>query len=304
MRADGLADMVDERMDTTATTSKRTLVIGDCHGHKDRLEALLRQEGILSECPDSGIVRRNFDVEVVQLGDLGHFGSTQAKDRAIWESALKWLDVILWGNHDRAVITDAHFFVGFQKPFPETVDLLKEATRRGQLRLAHEAHGFLLTHAGLHSAYKYNKGPQGNATEIADWLNLLESEGSKDQDFLAIRDAISNTRGGRSPYGGILWRDCSESLYEPVRQVFGHSAKDKVRKYQSKGMGDSFCIDVGQQFNGRLAAIWLPEETVVEVKVDQDQATIDAEREAERRLREHLADPFWAVDGPWRQMVV
>ena len=40
-----------------------------------------------------------------------------------------------------------------------------------------------------------------------------------------------------------------------------------MRHYQSKGIGDSYCVDVGDPFNGRLAAIWLPEETVVEVNL-------------------------------------
>src|ERR1035438_3170973 len=81
---------------------RRTLVIGDCHGHLDRLEALLLQEGIIRECADSGPVRYNREVEVVQLGDLGHYGDTQARDRSIWAHAPSWLDVILWGNHDRS----------------------------------------------------------------------------------------------------------------------------------------------------------------------------------------------------------
>lgn len=279
----------------------RTLVIGDCHHHRDRLQALLLQEGVLDECPDSGVFRRNKDVEVVQLGDLGHFGATQGEDRAMWETAPNWLDVILWGNHDRAVIDGRHYFGGYQKAFPETVEIVEACAKSGQLRLAHEAHGFLLTHAGLHSKYKYNKAPQGNAAEIAAWLNEREQEDSQDEDFLAIRDAISYTRGGRSNHGGILWRDASESLYNPVRQVFGHSAKDKVRSYQSKGIGDSYCVDVGNQFNGRLAAIWLPEETIVEVNLGPNQDAIaDARREAERITN----DPFWAEDGPWRQLVV
>lgn len=287
---------------TTTDAPKRTLVIGDCHGHRDRLEALLKQEGILSECPDSGMVRRNYDdVEVVQLGDLGHFGKSQAQDRSIWESGLKWIDVILWGNHDRAVVDkDSHFFVGYEEPFPDTIELLKKATKSKQLRLAHEAHGFLLTHAGLHSAYKYNKGPQGDATAIANWLNQLEHEDSRDEDFLAVRDAVGSTRGGRSPYGGILWRDCSESLYDPVRQVFGHSSKDKVRQYQSKGKRDSFCIDVGNQFNGRLAAIWLPDETVVEVEIAEDAEARKLREDTERKVREFWDDPR----EPWRNFIV
>jgi hypothetical protein len=287
------------------TTAKHTLVIGDCHGHLDRLEALLRQEGVLDDCPDSGVVRRNHDVEVVQLGDLGHYGiNDQDRDRSIWMAAPHWLDVILWGNHDRAVIDGRHFFQGYQRPFPETLDLVKAALKSGKLRLAHEAHDFLLTHAGLHSKYKYNKAPQENATEIAAWLNERENEDSQDKDFVAIRDAISYTRGGRSSHGGILWRDCSESLYKPVRQIFGHSSKDKVRTYQAGKMGDSFCVDVGNQFNGRLAAIWLPDETVVEVKLDNDQATIDLANEARGRIEQMRNDPFWAENGPWRALVV
>lgn len=286
--------------------SKRTLVIGDCHGHTDRLEALLRQEGILQDCPDSGVIRTNHDVEVVQLGDIGHYGGdTQARDRSIWTMALKWVDTILWGNHDRAVIDGRHFFMGYQKPFPETVEAIDAATKSGKLRLAHAAHGFLLTHAGLHAKYKYNRAPHGDALAIASWLNALDGADSQDEDFLAIRDAISYTRGGRSSHGGILWRDCSESLYKPVRQVFGHSSKDKVRTYQTGKTGDSFCVDVGDQFNGCLAAIWLPDETVVEVKLDHDEATRDAEDAMRKRL-EHQREigPFWGDDGDLRQPIV
>jgi hypothetical protein len=247
-------------------TTKRTLVIGDTHGHLDRLEALLKQESIVRDCPDSGVIRDNYDVEIVQLGDLGHYGAdTQARDRAIWAHAPAWLDVILWGNHDRCVIDGRHFFMGYQKPFPETIEAINKASKSGQLQLAHDAHGFLLTHAGLHGSYAHIKAPHRDAAEIAAWLNFRDMEDSQDDDFLIIRDAISTFRGGRSTCGGILWRDAAESLYKPVRQVFGHSSKEKVRTYQSKDIGDSFCVDIGNQFNGRLAAIMLPEERIIEV---------------------------------------
>jgi hypothetical protein len=287
------------------TDKKRSLIIGDTHGHTDRLEALLKQEGIIDDCPDSGVVRRNFDVETVQLGDLGHYGAdTQANDRSIWTHVPTWIDVILWGNHDRCVIDGRHFFMGYQKPFPETVEAINRASKSGQLRLAHAAHGFLLTHAGLHASYAHNKAPHGDALAIASWLNALDGADSQDEDFLAIRDAISTSRGGRSNYGGTLWRDASESLYKPVRQVFGHSSKEKVRTYQTGKTGNSFCVDIGNQFNGRLAAMWLPEETVVEVKLENDQATRDAENAARKRAKIMGDDPFFAPDGPWRQLVV
>lgn len=284
---------------------KRTLCIGDCHGHLDRLEALLVQEDIIHECADSGLIRHNRDVEVVQLGDLGHYGAdTQARDRSIWMAAPHWLDTILWGNHDRACWDGRHFFMGYTKPFPETLDAIKACVKEGKVRLADEAHGFLLTHAGLHASYKYNKAPQASAAETAAWLQYHEDEDGQDEDFLAIRDAISTSRGGRSNYGGILWRDASESLHKPYRQVFGHSSKDKVRTYQTGKTGSSYCVDVGNQFNGRLAAIWLPDETIVEVKLENDQSVRDAEEDARRRLAAKFNDPFWDEDGPWRQLVV
>jgi hypothetical protein len=289
----------------TAITKRRVLAVGDTHGHLDRLEALLKQEGILEDCPDSGVIRTNFDVEIIHLGDVGHYGSdTQAYDRVIWEYAAKWIDVILWGNHDRAVIDGRHFFMGYQKPFPETVKAVERARKSGQLRLAYEAHGFLLTHAGLHSSFKYNNAPHDDVAALVKWLNALEKEDSQNEDFLAIRDAISTSRGGRSNHGGILWRDASESLYKPFRQVFGHSSKEKVRTYQTGKTGDSFCVDTGTQFNGKLNAIYLPDETVVEVKLDNDQATRDAEEKARKLLATRDRDPFWAEDGPWRQLVV
>lgn len=252
-------------------SDRKTLVIGDCHGHLDRLEALLKQEGIIDECADSGFVRTNHDVEVIQLGDLGHYGhETQAADRSTWLAAPSYLDKILWGNHDRACVAQEHIFSGYSTPFPETLDAMKACVKTGKLVLAAEAHGFLLTHAGLHASYTYNRAPQESSAATAAWLVARDEEGSRDPGFLGIRDAIGRSRNGRATNGGILWRDASESLHKPYRQVFGHSSKDKVRTYQTGKTGDSYCVDVGDKLNGRLAAIWLPEERVVEVNLLQN----------------------------------
>lgn len=300
-----------------------TLVIGDVHGHLDRLEALLRQEGIIGECPvcrgrgddggtppwpvdkitgicaaicptcdGDGVARLNRDVKVIQLGDLGHFGSernamgetipgSSGADFLCWDAAVRkhWVDVILWGNHDAAVVDDTHEFGGFITPPLETLHLIKMAAEEGRLKLAEEAHGFLLTHAGLHSSFKHQKDVPGETKwdprDMADWLNekqaVDETEGLAEDNpeaksFEAIRDAIGSSRNGRSAAGGILWRDASEGLYDGYRQIFGHSAKEKIRKYESP-KGWSYCIDVGSQHNGWLVGMWLPSEEIVEVKL-------------------------------------
>jgi hypothetical protein len=258
-----------------------TLAIGDCHGHYDRLEALLLQESIINENDE----RINKDVEVVHLGDLGHFGSemqngkrvpgSSTADLLCWQAVAKhWIDIVLWGNHDRAVASSRHAFGGYIEPPTPTRVLMEEAREEDRLRLAHAAHGFLLTHAGLAKVFKYNKAPDGAHDDpaiFAEWVNKADVDtDSKDvpfwSDFEALRDAIGIKRGGYSSTGGgILWRDATESLYPKFRQIFGHTKGDRVRKYPAQD-GWSYCIDIGDQNNGRLAGIWLPSEKIVEVE--------------------------------------
>jgi len=290
--------------------AKPTLVIGDCHGHIDRLEALLKQEGIIHDCPDSGPVRTRKDVEVVQLGDLGHFGvDTKDRDRTIWTVAPNWLDVILWGNHDRAVVQKEHWFGGYDDPFPETKEMLKRQEEVGKLRLAHDAHGYLLTHAGLHAFFAHQDVDdelKEDPWEMAHWLNICDKERAQFTTFLPVRDNVGYARGGRATAGGILWRDCSESLFKGYPQVFGHSSKPKVRQYQTKEH-TSYCVDIGNPLNGKLAGVWLPEMRIVEVDLqdgDMQARENEAREKAEEMAREMRADPFWADDGPWRNLVV
>src|SRR6266705_3243382 len=88
-----------------------TFIIGDIHGHLDRIEALLKQEGLLD---DKGN-RLRPEVELVHLGDLCHLGhETINQDRETLEKAPAWFDVILWGNHDRAIISQYHNFGGYR----------------------------------------------------------------------------------------------------------------------------------------------------------------------------------------------
>lgn len=292
---------------------KPTLVIGDCHGHYDRLEALLIQEGILGECPacDSmgahdcptcdgdGIARINYDVEVVQLGDFGHWGAHNGSptgDILTTKACIAWCDVMLWGNHDRALIDSAHDFRGYTKPSAEAYHLIKLAQAERKLRLAHSSHGYLFTHAGLHYAFSKQDLPQylkDDADVFAAWLNINDTlwlEGHQEAvspQFVGIRDAVSRQRGGSSHNGGIIWRDVTEKLYMGFPQVFGHSAdpqhlvricaqKDFYRTARSSGEDIyhgpsrlSYCIDVGGKGgipgDHCLAGIWLPSEEIVRV---------------------------------------
>lgn len=234
--------------------------IGDVHGHYDRLVALLAKADVTDQ-----------DCIVVQCGDLGHFGrDTQAGDLACWTAVYKRevkVDIVLWGNHDRAVIDTNHGFSGYKSPGQEIKHMMRAMEADGRLRMAYAAHGWLLTHAGLHAQIKYNPLPEDVDRTDAESMALYLCGLGHQTD--AILDAVGRSRGGWSPYGGILWRDIAEALWSGVPQVFGHSASSQhvVRGEQDKW----YCIDIGAKGGpvdtdaNCLAGIWLPTQEIVRV---------------------------------------
>jgi hypothetical protein len=265
--------------------SKPVFAIGDVHGHGERLVALLLSQGLISlcscmgkgcsQCYHSGYIRSEKVACLVQLGDLGHFGDNgnAAGDHYCYQLAQSVFDVVLWGNHDRAVVSPTHHFNHFSPPEVDTFGLVANEVPH---KLGFIAQGFLLTHSGLHrSLLRQNlnsilKAPRGFIAAInrldgpsVDELTDLGVSPTAITLLQEFRDSISAYRGGAQQFGGILWRDTRESLY-PVRQVFGHTKSDKVRRYMTPG-GMGYCIDLGTPHNGRLAGIWLPEEQIVEV---------------------------------------
>lgn len=253
--------------------TKPHLIIGDVHGHFDRLDALLVQEGIINEHGE----RINHDVTVVQLGDLGHFGSAwngykmipgsptgdQVCYEAVWRD--NWVDIVLWGNHDRAVVDSWHGFNGYVRPPAETLHMMKSLEHEGRLLMAYACHDYLITHAGLAAAFKFQKGVPNSVKEdpkaFADFVNTMVQK-EIPGDVHAIWDAIGSRRGGRSATGGILWRDQGEKLYRTFKQVYGHSASKRGKVVQ---FGESYNIDIGGKEEARLAGIWLPERKIVRV---------------------------------------
>jgi hypothetical protein len=294
---------------------RRTFVIGDVHGHLDRLEALLLVEGIIGRCPEcdgaglvpehcgrseheydcpcevdclncdgDGIARIDHDTFVVQLGDLGHYGAkgSPTGDLLCWRAVYKsrWVDVVLWGNHDRALVDNNHAFKGYVQPSPETTHFIKAMYAAGRLQLAFEAHGHLLTHAGLHKVFKHQKiDPEikDDLTAFVDWINSEDDKWLDDDqchpEAAAIRDAIGRKRGGSVDYGGLLWRDSRETLYRGWPQVFGHSKGELIRTYNEQ----SYCIDIGSPDNGRLAGMWLPSRTFVQIDTTKRDENGDAD---------------------------
>jgi hypothetical protein len=229
----------------------RTFVIGDVHGHYDRLVNLIARAGAAAK-----------DVQIVQLGDLGHFGAdTQDGDRRCYELAQAGKFIVLWGNHDRAVVDPVHHkFRGYVPPGPQMQDLIEGMVRPLN---AYAADGYLLTHAGLHPAWSAK--PMLHSLSAEGWASLLND---MPYDASVLCD-IGPVRGGSKRRGGIFWRDAREALYSGVQQVFGHT-RGMVREYPC-GTGRSFCIDTGDKTNGSLVGMWLDTGKIVAVGPDAEQ---------------------------------
>lgn len=274
---------------------KRTLVIGDLHGHWDRLVALLEQEKIVTVDSDKPKkpIRVDYDTEIVLVGDVGHFGADvdPFDDMDTWRIATIIADTILWGNHDRAIVDRRHAFSGMFVGSYHLDSLFAPALYQGKLKFAHEAFGHLITHAGLHDAvvkFETLKPYISDAATCAAWINgeALSEDIELDQNEEFRSRFINNIgfrRGGGSQFGGILWRDIEEKLYDGFPQVFGHSADHKCRKvrycYKQSSTRSlqqylketdaqpSFCVDVGgpNETPGAqtLAGVYLPEGKVV-----------------------------------------
>lgn len=277
----------------------KTFVIGDVHGHFDRLEALLKQEGIVGpcdrcrgtgdefdrlcpRCDGDGQTRIDYDTTVIQLGDLGHFGGESGSpsgDKMCYLYADRYLDVVLWGNHERPLVDLLHSFQGYQHPGIHVERQIEYLREIGKMKLAVAAHGYLIVHAGVSSVYSYLAQRYGNAYIFADYLNELDEKKLNwlkdnpprfseikhkklsDPDNLyrkfEIIDSISFIRGGSHPDGGVLWFDWNREphLEGPFKFICGHTAQsDGVVKADNYG---NLNIDIGGKYENRLAGVWL-----------------------------------------------
>jgi hypothetical protein len=247
--------------------TKRTFVVGDVHGHHDRLLKLLYKAGAIDVY---GALMPG--VEIVQLGDLGNFTrDTYSADVDTLALAHRLHIQMLWGNHDRAVVDPMHHrFRNFHPPGDAVYDRLLSL----HPKLALARHGYLLTHAGLNPIWA-RSWPAGMTADEA-CARIYEENGMYGQGAGGLTNQIGKYRGGSMSDGGILWRDDDEPLWMGVPQIYGHSRGDirgRVQRLEFDETGGevpvwSLCIDVGGHSDGNLAGVWLDTMKVVAVGPD------------------------------------
>jgi hypothetical protein len=217
----------------------RTLIIPDIHNNWVDAEITITDVN-----PDQTVFLGDyFD----SYGDMDN-GVETVVGTAYWLSdSLKRPDRIhLIGNHDLSYLSEGALQCGGYSPMKEravkqhmTVDLWKK------MRWYYWVDdNYLCTHAGLSKDFylTYNdrltkplsvREFMEKESEIA-WNTIYD--GCKDDHIFWH---CSPERGGIDPYAGILWCDWKEfKPIDPIKQLFGHTAGDFVRR-----QGDNFCLD-------------------------------------------------------------
>ena len=222
----------------------RTFIIGDVHGHHDRLTSLLKKAGLISLVGH----KRTDDTRIIQVGDLGNFSIDSRKNDERCYALAQWYDIeVLWGNHDRAAVDLRSTFVGYAVPDTETKSLMRAA----KPQFAAYSFGHIITHAGVHPRQVPYALLHKPAQALAHYLDCCSGEEP-------IITDISTKRGGTAACGGILWRDASEELFN-IPQIFGHTRSDSIREYND---GAGICIDIAEKTGHELAGIFLSDDPV------------------------------------------
>lgn len=248
---------------------ERAFVVADAHGNWDAVQGLLRQEGLWD---DAGPTKLGFSTRMIQLGDLMNcVKDSYFQDIETIENASNVFDIFLPGNHEHpywpGYITK---FWGFYY-YPPIEKLIEGLVDDGSYHAA-VAHGnVLITHAGL---CRGHEGSWQTADEAATYLNEAWEKDPSD----AIFNEIGYARGGRVPYGGILWSDWQEAKCRDFSQVVGHTPGKLIRTRDHESTKtQAVCIDLGANVGRRIAGAWIDADgTITPVIHDPDNTGDDA----------------------------
>jgi hypothetical protein len=213
------------------------VVVSDVHGDIERLRFVLAELGLID---DQG-QRLPADTTLIQIGDL--VDGRDPADAETLRFGSQVFDVILAGNHEAALL-GGKSFGGQPVADPEVRSGLNRLVREDRLQAAYNAHGVLITHAGVNRHLYQENDPDRLAEAINEEFTFFAYRTSHQPTALFAHTAHRG-RGGRDEFGGVLWQDFSQLVqpdqHDPtLRQLVGHSVLGGV---EADPDGQVTCID-------------------------------------------------------------
>lgn len=193
----------------------KTLIIPDIHLKIDRAQRIINSEGA---------------DKIILLGDIfDDYGDTVELNVKAANWLNKLLDneniIYLMSNHDCNYIGNnpKTWCSGFSEDKNTAIKSVLRPDVRNKVKYFHFENSILFSHAGLNRPYVNN-----NKDCLEEWLNSQIERADKylfDNIGYSSFFDVGLCRGGRQPYGGILWNDFrGEFLHtEGLSQIMGHT---------------------------------------------------------------------------------
>lgn len=181
-----------------------TLICGDLHGKIEVAKELLEEKN--KQIIFVGDYLDSFDRSIADQIDLLDMILDAVKTRSEVTA--------LMGNHELSYLVDSMRASGWKSSTQAHV-LSRKVDMQNYLEYMTEAHGYLITHAGVSASWLDN---WDKSTSIEDFVFSQPNRKLWE---------IGYSRGGTAKCGGPLWCDYYEEFQpiEGVKQIFGHTAR-------------------------------------------------------------------------------
>lgn len=287
---------------------RRTVAVGDLHGHLDGLKTILNEAKLIDG--DSWRGGRSI---LVQLGDVVDRGPQSVPtydylaDLQVRASKGKGEVVRLLGNHEVMLLEGDFQFADFPNP-EKMANRIREDVLAGRVLAAHAYGGWLFTHAGAGFSLLQRLRNEMRGSEerpkrftlkrLAAHLNQKLHVAVRNADYSDPIFAIGEARGGESATGGIFWADYDEELHAPSRaprfhQVFGHTPEGyKGAKFRRATDGRRINIDIGinDDLGGNMGYLEIRNREAIAHYINKDGVVVESLGVAER-LPKPVASP-------------
>lgn len=217
-----------------------TIVIGDTHGSMPALYDVLKRAGAIQWDKDADDYVRLPDFRIIQIGDLANmaphgevYRGFVSQDKEVLQFAQDgFIDEIVIGNHELLFthgLKSGYWYGMASNSQLESgvLELVSSLVSSNKYIAATEAHGYLLTHAGI--APRFQRKLPDDPEETAFILNdLLIGRATRELNYVPVIDDAGYYSGGRGS-GGMFWlRPDEVSSYEWIgvtkyKQIVGHT---------------------------------------------------------------------------------